>query len=317
MTVSKIPSEHKIKVLTDNIGKAFRGKPEVIRMALICLIAKGHLLIEDVPGVGKTTLAHALAASMNLDFRRIQFTSDLLPSDIIGISIYDQNKKAFTFTKGPIFSNIVLADEINRTTPRTQSCMLEAMNEGQVSVDNSSLELQKPFFVMATQNPMEFHGTYPLPESQLDRFLMRISVGYPDHQFEREIVTQSDKIQTVDQLKPVLNGQELLELQHEVNQVHLEESVVDYGMAIVRATRQSSDLAVGVSTRGALSLFRAARARALVKGRIFCTPHDLKQLALPVLAHRIMPGTGHTGLDSRGASENILEKLIAKVPLPV
>jgi MoxR-like ATPase len=307
-----------IDALIRNIGTVFHGKEELVRLAVTCLLASGHLLLEDVPGVGKTLLAQALARSLGLRFSRIQFTSDLLPADIIGVSIYDQAQGRFVFKPGPIFANIVLADEINRTAPRTQSSLLEAMAEQRVSVDEQTHHLEAPFVVLATQNPLESHGTYPLPESQLDRFLMRLSVGYPTRDVERAILLERGGEDPVHQVQPVLSRDQLLGLQHQVDAVRMETSLADYILDIVEATRSTARLAIGVSTRGALALQRAARARALVQGRLYVLPEDIKALVLPVLAHRVSLGTGETVVgSSRDAAEAVLREILARVEVPL
>jgi MoxR-like ATPase len=276
-----------IRRLEDNVARALVGKPDVIRLAVVGLLARGHLLIEDVPGVGKTTLAAALARSIGGAFQRIQFTSDMLPSDIIGVTVYQQDRGDFVFKPGPLFSNIVLADEINRTTPKTQSSLLEAMNEAQVSLDHSTYPLPRPFMVLATQNPLEYEGTHALPESQLDRFLLRLRIGYPGADDEKAIL-RGGGTSAAEALKPVLTSAEVLELQEQAEKVRAEDSVLDYLMALVAATRDSPLLRLGVSPRGSLALLRAARARALADGRDFLVPDDLKALAVPALAHRVM-----------------------------
>ena len=276
-----------IRRLEDNVAQALDGKPEVIRLAIIGLLARGHLLIEDVPGVGKTTLAAALARSIGGGFQRIQFTSDMLPSDILGVTVYQADRGDFVFKPGPLFTNIVLADEINRTTPKTQSSLLEAMNEAQVSLDHSTYPLPKPFMVLATQNPLEYEGTHALPESQLDRFLLRIRIGYPGAADEKSIL-RGGGTGGAEGLLPVLSTTEVLELQEQVEKVRVEESVLDYLMALVAATRDSPLLRLGVSPRGSLALLRAARARALTDGRDYLVPDDIKALAVPALAHRVM-----------------------------
>jgi MoxR-like ATPase len=276
-----------IRRLEDNVARVLVGKPDVIRLAVIGLLARGHLLIEDVPGVGKTTLAAALARSIGGGFQRIQFTSDMLPSDILGVTVYQAERGDFVFKPGPLFTNIVLADEINRTTPKTQSSLLEAMNEAQVSLDHSTYPLPKPFMVLATQNPLEYEGTHALPESQLDRFLLRIRIGYPGAADEKAILRGAGAA-TAEALAPVLTTAEVLALQAQVEQVRAEDSVLDYLMALVAATRDSPLLRLGVSPRGSLALLRAARARALADGRDYLVPDDLKALAVPALAHRVM-----------------------------
>jgi len=276
-----------IRRLEDNVARALVGKPEVIRLAVIGLLARGHLLIEDVPGVGKTTLATALARSIGGGFQRIQFTSDMLPSDILGVSIYQPDRGDFVFKPGPLFTNIVLADEINRTTPKTQSSLLEAMNEAQVSLDHSTYQLPRPFMVLATQNPLEYEGTHALPESQLDRFLLRITIGYPGASDEKAILRGAGATPT-EALGPVLAVADVLRLQDEVERVRVEDSVLDYVLALVAATRAAPPLRLGVSPRGSLALLRAARARALADGRDFVVPDDVKTLAVPALAHRVL-----------------------------
>jgi len=304
----------KIKALEENIGSVIKGKPEVIRMAVIALLAKGHLLIEDVPGVGKTTLAHALARSLGCLFQRIQFTSDLLPSDIIGVSVYNQAIHEFEFKPGPIFSNVILADEINRTTPKTQSCLLEAMNDFQVSVENRTLPLPSPFMVLATQNPLEYHGTFPLPESQLDRFMMRIRIGYPSTVNEMEILTYQG-VKKVENLLPVVSSAEVIELQALSEKVRMEGSLVDYILRIVNATRDSELLSLGVSTRGAIHLYKAAQAKALAEGREYCIPDDIKEMASPVLAHRVILSSRMES--EREDAEGVISDIIERTPVPV
>jgi MoxR-like ATPase len=276
-----------VRRLESNVALALVGKPEVIRLAVIGLLARGHLLIEDVPGVGKTTLAAALARSIGGGFQRIQFTSDMLPSDILGVTVFQPDRNDFVFKPGPLFTNIVLADEINRTTPKTQSSLLEAMNEAQVSLDHSTFPLPKPFMVLATQNPLEYEGTHALPESQLDRFLLRIRIGYPEAADEKAIL-RGGGARAAESLAPVLTPTEVLELQDQVERVRADDSVLDYLMELVAATRKAPLLRLGVSPRGSLALLRAARARALADGRDFLVPDDLKALAVPALAHRVL-----------------------------
>ncbi|MEL6177492.1 MAG: AAA family ATPase [Myxococcota bacterium] len=307
-----------IATLIQHVETVFRGKTEVVELAITCLLAGGHVLFEDVPGVGKTTLAQALARSVGAEFQRVQFTSDLLPADILGVSIYNQKTGEFTFKPGPVFANVVLADEINRTTPRTQSALLEAMAEGRVSIDDKTLELPKPFMVMATQNPLEFHGTYPLPESQLDRFLMRLTIGYPVRDVERELLLNRRRSEPVDSLKSVIDLAALAELQNQVDDVRIDESLIDYVMAVIHATRSSAHLRTGVSTRGALALVRAARAHALMRGRSYCLPDDLTRLFVPVLAHRVsVRGPGGSLGSSRVEAEALIEDLVSGVPIPL
>lgn len=302
--------------LTDQLNSVVVGKPEPIRMALVALLAEGHVLIEDVPGVGKTLLARSIAVSIDSPFRRIQFTPDLLPSDILGSSVYSSGTGEFLFKPGPIFANVILADEINRTTPRTQSALLEAMSDGQVSVEGTTHILPKPFFVMATQNPFEFEGTYVLPESQLDRFMLRIKMGYPARSEERRILTMHRQGAPVETLSPVISGEEIVKLQQHVRQVRVEDSVADYLLEIVRATRENDDLRVGVSTRGALTLYRAAQAMAFVSGRDFVVPDDIKALVGPVLAHRIV-GKSFLQAGEFAAAEAILRDIVDRLEVPV
>jgi MoxR-like ATPase len=311
-------STETIRAIQENIARVIKGKPHVIEMCLVALLARGHLLLEDVPGVGKTTLAHSLARSLDCSFKRIQFTSDLLPSDIVGVSIFNRQKQAFEFIPGPIFANIVLADEINRTTPKTQSSLLEAMSEAQISFDNKTYPLSPPFMVIATQNPAEYHGTFPLPESQLDRFLMRLRIGYPAPEEERKVLERASSLHPAEELLPLLTAPEVVQLQDQVDKVFMEESLTDYLLAIVQSTRQSELLALGVSTRGALALSRAAKALALVRGRTYCLPDDIKELAPIVLSHRIMVAR-QAGLHQRSfeQAERIIRDLVDTIPVPV
>jgi len=312
--------QDKIRALRRNIETVIRGKSDVVRLATVALLARGHLLIEDIPGVGKTTLASSLARSLGCSFRRIQFTSDLLPSDIIGVAIYDQESRAFDFKPGPLFSNIVLADEINRTTPRTQSALLEAMSEFRVSVDSATHPLPTPFFVIATQNPVEHHGTYPLPDSQLDRFLMRIRIGYPDVDAEKEIIVRQRLVHPAEDLQPVLSAGDVIALQKQVHEVRVDDALLGYLVSLVKETRRADAVELGVSPRGSVSLYRAAQALALVEGRDFVTPDDIKELAIPVLEHRLvmndaLRGTGRGG--ARQASRLILAEILQRVEVPV
>jgi MoxR-like ATPase len=307
-----------LQAIQDNIARVIKGKAQVIEMAVVCLLARGHLLLEDVPGVGKTTLAHSLARSLDGSFKRIQFTSDLLPSDIVGVSIFNRQQQAFEFVPGPIFANIVLADEINRTTPKTQSSLLEAMSEAQISVDNQTHPLKQPFMVIATQNPAEYHGTFPLPESQLDRFLMRLRIGYPSIEEERKVLNRPYALHPADILAPVLSAQDVLELQRRIEHVHMDASVSEYLLTIIQATRQSDLLALGVSTRGALALNNAAKALALVRERDFCLPDDIKELAPIVLSHRVMLSrTQGMRVQSFEQAERIILDIVDTIPVPV
>lgn len=308
----------KIQAIRDNIERVIKGKSQAIELAVVCMLARGHLLIEDVPGVGKTTLAHSLARSLDCSFKRIQFTSDLLPSDILGVSIFHRQKQTFEFMAGPIFANVVLADEINRTTPKTQSSLLEAMSEAQVSVDSRTYPLRQPFMVIATQNPIEYHGTFPLPESQLDRFLMRIRIGYPDQVEEKKILDRPQSLHPAEDLQPVLTVEEMLDLQNTVEKVRLDDSLMHYLLGIIMATRRSDLLTLGVSTRGALALCKAAKALALARDRDYCLPDDIKELAPVVLSHRVMlnRGQGFKGRSSEHA-ERVVQDILETVPIPL
>jgi MoxR-like ATPase len=301
--------------LRANVASVFLGKPEVIQFALAALLAEGHLLIEDVPGIGKTLLAKALARSLGCSFNRIQFTPDLLPSDLLGTSVFHQGSGAFVFQPGPLFAQVVLADEINRATPRTQSALLEAMSDRQVSLDGQTRPLGPPFFVMATQNPYEFEGTYPLPESQLDRFLVRLRIGYPDRASEKQILTGHRTGEPVDRLQPVLTSADVTALQGAVRQVRVDESLADYVLDLIAGTRQHPDVYLGGSTRASLALYRAAQALALVEGRSYVVPDDVKRLAGPVLAHRILLRGARQGR-SGDAAEDIVRDVVAQTPVP-
>jgi len=309
--------DFKVRKLQQSIETVVRGKPDAVKLALVCLLAEGHLLIEDVPGVGKTTLAHALARAFDCSFRRIQFTSDLLPSDILGVSVFSQGEQRFEFRPGPIFAHVVLADEINRTTPKTQSALLEAMSEGKVSVDNTTHSLPRPFMVVATQNPVEHHGTYPLPESQLDRFLLRIRMGYPEAGAEKDILRRNSRFTGVDQLEAELRADDILEAQSAVEQVRVADALLDYLMAIIEATRRSEFLLIGASPRGSLALHRAAQALAYYEGRDYCIPDDIKRLALPVLAHRIIVSSKYSSPHRRSEeAEAILTEMLRNIEVP-
>lgn len=302
--------------LRDNIGKAVLGKPQAIKLVLTALLAGEHILLEDVPGVGKTLIAKAVAKSISGKFTRLQFTPDLLPSDITGSSVYNSTSGDFTFHPGPVFANVVLADEINRAPPRTQSALLEAMGEGQVSVDGETHRLPNPLLVIATQNPFEFEGTYLLPESQLDRFLLRITVGYPAREHELDLLLSHRMGEPVDQLQPVIELHEILKLQNEAREIHFETSLANYLLDIVHATRDSSTIQVGVSTRGTLAFYRAAQAHALIHGRDHVIPDDIKGLAIPVLAHRIVPRGMLPGAD-RSAAEEVVNQVLGTLRVPV
>jgi MoxR-like ATPase len=300
--------------LRDNIAGVFLGKPEVIQLTLVALLADGHLLLEDVPGVGKTLLAKAVSRSLACSFHRVQFTPDLLPGDLIGTSVFHQSTGQFVFQPGPLFSQVVLADEINRATPRTQSALLEAMSERQITVDGQTRPLGPPFLVLATQNPYEFEGTYPLPESQLDRFLLRLKVGYPDLEAERAILTQHRAGEPVDTLQPVLGPTDVVALQTFTRSVKVEPPVADYVLELVHGTRKHPDIRLGASTRAALSLYRAAQALAAVHGRDYATPDDVKALAEPVLAHRLLTKAWDQG--GRDDAGPIVRDLVAKTAVP-
>ncbi len=303
--------------LRRNVEGALEGKGEAVELALVALLARGHLLIEDVPGVGKTTLARALARSVGGELRRVQFTSDLLPSDVLGVSVYDQRTGEFVLRQGPVFANVLLADEINRASPRTQSALLEAMNEGQVSLDGQTIPLPDPFFVIATQNPQDFAGTFPLPESQLDRFLLRVRIGYPPPQVEMRLLLGGET-DTARNVETVLDPGRLVELQREVNRVSLDGSLGNYLHAIVQATRTSPLLGLGASTRGAIALGNAARARAMLRGRGYCIADDIQDLAVPVLAHRVRLASQAEGFaPSRDEAETAIREIVARIPVPL
>jgi MoxR-like ATPase len=306
----------RIQMLQKNVGRVFLGRPEVVRHVVTGLLAGGHVLLEDVPGVGKTVLAKSLARSIDVDFRRVQFTPDLLPSDIVGVAIYDQRSGAFEFKPGPIFTHVLLADEINRATPRTQSALLEAMNDAQVTVDRTSHPLPQPFFVIATQNPYEYEGTYPLPESQLDRFMLRIRIGYPSAADEKAVIRAQQTRHPIEDLKPVLRASDVLELQGAVRAVRIEDSVLEYALALVRETRNHKSLMVGGSPRASIALTRAAQAHALLAGRDYVLPDDVKTLAVPVLAHRVL-GAGLEAEEGRDEREAIIRDIAAGLDVPI
>ncbi len=304
--------------LQNAIETVIKGKPESVRLAIVTLIAGGHLLVEDVPGVGKTTLAHALARALDCTFQRVQFTSDLLPSDVIGLSIYNQHSAVFEWKPGPVFANVVLADEINRTTPKTQSALLEAMAERQVTVEGITHPLPSLFMVLATQNPIEHHGTYPLPESQLDRFMLRLRIGYPEAGAEMQMLRDREHQDPLESLRPVMTDVEVLQLQQSVAAVSVDDALVDYLMRIVTATRDSEMLDLGVSPRGTLALFRAAQALALTEDRSYCIPDDIKRLVLPVFAHRILVSSRFSSSLRRSEeAEAVLTEIIKTVSVPL
>jgi MoxR-like ATPase len=314
METIETTARDKIFALRDSIGATIKGKEGTINLAIVALLAEGHLLIEDVPGVGKTTLGHALARSLDCEFHRIQFTSDLLPSDVLGVSVYSPKLNEFEFKPGPIFANIILADEINRTTPKTQSALLEAMNEGQITIENMTYPLPRPFMVLATQNPIEHHGTYPLPESQLDRFLMRIEIGYPAPAAEKEILKRFSNSDPQHPAGAVLTPTEVLFLQDESRKIHMEESIIDYMIEMVNRTRRHPEIELGVSPRGTAALFRAAQSLAMLEGRSFVIPDDIKTLAHPVFEHRL--GMLRSGSRNHRDAGTVLQEIVDQTPVP-
>jgi MoxR-like ATPase len=318
ITMSTAATSSLISQLQRAIARVIRGKDDAIELALVALLGRGHLLIEDVPGVGKTTLAQSLAHSFHCSFQRIQFTSDMLPSDVVGISVFNQVEQQFEFKPGPIFANIVLADEINRTTPKTQSALLEAMNEAQVTVDAHTHPLPRPFMVLATQNPIEHHGTYPLPESQMDRFLIRIRMGYPSRETEKEILRSQADAHSGAGVQPVMEASDVLGMQQAAASVRVDESLLDYALEIIEKTRQNERLILGVSPRGSLMLQRAAQARAFIEGRDFCLPDDFKQLVLPVFAHRVVVNARYATTQKKTSqAESILAEIVESTPVPL
>jgi MoxR-like ATPase len=304
-----------IQALKENIATVLLGKPEPIRLTLVALLGGGHVLIEDAPGVGKTSLAKAVAKSLDCQFTRLQFTPDMLPSDILGSSIFLANMGEFEFRPGPIFTNVLLADEINRTTPRTQSALLEAMSEGQVSIEGRTHALHQPFFVVATQNPFEFEGTYPLPENQLDRFMVCTGIGYPERSTELKVLASHRDGEAIDTLKPVLSGDQLKTLQVRVREVRVDDAINEYILDVVHATRHHDQLDLGVSTRGAITLYRGVQALALIEGRDYAVPDDVKSLAVPVLAHRVACG-GVMRENERERARHIIRQILDETPVP-
>jgi MoxR-like ATPase len=303
-----------VGALLASIEAVIHGKRSLIENVVTCLLAGGHVLLEDVPGVGKTTLAGAVASALGCSFSRIQFTADLLPSDLLGVSIFDEERRQFEFHEGPVFAQVVLADEINRTPPKTQAGLLEAMNEGQVSIDGDVRALPQPFFVIATQNPLEHHGTFPLPESQVDRFLMRLHVGYPDPDAERQLLRETAGQRP--SAPTVLDPARILALQAEARAIRVHEDIEDYILAIVGATREDPSLSLGASPRAAQALIRAARARALIQGRDFVTPDDVASVTLPALAHRLVPAWSANGGEATRTATEILEAILQRVEPP-
>ena len=305
----------KLRALRENVESVLLGKPQAVSQVLVALLARGHVLLEDVPGVGKTILARSIAKSIDCTFSRIQLTPDLLPSDILGVSVYDANTGQFTFKRGPIFADIVLVDEINRTTPRTQSALLEAMNESQVTADGETYPLGPPFMVLATQNPYEFEGTYFLPENQLDRFTLRVRIGYPDKDSERNILNLQPARTRLTELKPVMTAEELVAIQDQILTVRIEDAITDYILNIAEATRRSQDLTIGLSPRGSLALAQASKAAAMLEGRDYVVPDDVKSLATAVCAHRLMTkALTHDG--SAAAAESVFAKILETIPVP-
>jgi MoxR-like ATPase len=305
-----------VAALQSNVERVIRGKSEVVQFCIAALLAKGHILLEDVPGVGKTTLAHALARSLSLEFQRIQFTSDLLPADIVGVTIYNQDLQEFEFVSGPVFTNVLLADEINRATPKSQSALLEAMSEGTITIEKRRLALPDPFLVIATQNPIEHVGTYPLPESQLDRFLMKLTIGYPSSADEKMLLRAGGAQEALEHLEPVLDADEVRALQQHVGTVHVSESLVEYLMSIVHTTRTHNEAALGVSTRGALTYFKACQALAMVSGRDFVIPEDIKRLAEPVLSHRIVMKDRRLQRGDATPEARFIQRIVNEIAVP-
>ena len=319
MTSEPIPirrSIDRIAALQENVERVIRGKSEVVQFCIAALLAKGHILLEDVPGVGKTTLAHAIARSLSLSFQRIQFTSDLLPSDIVGVTIFNQDQQEFEFVSGPVFTNVLLADEINRATPKSQSALLEAMSEGTITIEKRRLALPDPFLVIATQNPIEHVGTYPLPESQLDRFLMKLTIGYPSVGDEKQLLRAGGAQDVLAHLQPVLDEGEVQELQASVAAVHVSEALIEYLMTVVQTTRTHAEVALGVSTRGALTYYKACQALAMVSGRDFVVPDDIKRLGVPVLSHRILMKDRRIQRGDFSPEARFIQKIVGEIAVP-
>jgi len=312
-------SAESIAQLRAAVESVIKGKPEAVQLSVVALLAGGHLLIEDVPGTGKTTLAHALARGLSGSFQRVQFTADLLPSDVTGLSFYNERTNAFEFKPGPVFANVLLADEINRATPKTQSALLEAMAENQVTVEGTTYPLPVPFVVLATQNPVEHQGTFPLPESQLDRFMLRMKIGYPDLDAEREILISHRHGEPLDEVLPVIGGDEVAELQHQVMNVNVDERLIDYLLSIVHATRASEMIDLGVSPRGTLALHRAAQSLAFIEGRSYCLPDDIKRLVIPVCAHRLLVNHRYASPTAAASdeAEGVLRELLKTISVPL
>ncbi len=306
----------KIAALQANVEKVIRGKPEVVQFCIAAMLAKGHILLEDVPGVGKTTLAHALARSLSLGFQRIQFTSDLLPADIVGVTIFNQEQQEFEFVSGPIFTNVLLADEINRATPKSQSALLEAMSEGMITIEKRRLPLPDPFLVIATQNPVEHVGTYPLPESQLDRFLLKLTIGYPNAGDEKQLLRAGGAQVALEHLEPVLSEDEVRDLQEQVAEIHVNDALLEYLMTIVQTTRTHPEVALGVSTRGALVYFKACQALAMVQGRDFVIPEDIKRLAGPALSHRILMKERRLMRGDSSPEMRFIQRIVSEIAVP-
>lgn len=316
MSTPGVSSSVSVKPLLDAVGKVFVGKPEAVKLTIITLIARGHLLIEDVPGIGKTLLGVALAHAFGVTFRRIQFTNDLLPSDILGLSVFDPKDGRFDFKPGPVFSHVLLADEINRSTPKTQSALLEAMSEGQVSIDGKTHALPDPFLVIATQNPVEYHGTFPLPEAQLDRFLMRVRIGYPAHEDEMRIMRERDRPASPEAMRPALTREEVLALQARVDAVRVDDALLEYAVRVAEESRRMKGVRLGLSPRGSLALGRAARGHAVLEGRDHCVPDDFKAVAVPVIAHRLLLDSSLYGVARVDEAEQAVADLLKAVRAP-